>query len=124
IFLLRQFFMTIPRELDDAARLEGASNLRILTSIIVPLSKPALATVAIFAFVGNWNNLLGPLIYLRTTNEFTLALGLNLFNGQYTTNYNQLMAVSILTILPIIVLFFFAQKYFIRGVTLTGQGGT
>lgn len=124
IFLLRQFFLSIPRELDDAARLEGAGYLRILTSIIMPLSKPALATVAIFAFVGNWNNLLGPLIYLRSSNEFTLALGLNLFNGQYSTSYNQLMAVSILTILPIIVLFFFSQKYFIRGATLTGMGGS
>lgn len=122
IFLLRQFFLTLPRELDEAARLEGASNLQILVKIILPLSKPALATVAIFAFVGNWNNLLGPLIYLRSTDMFTLALGLNLFNGQYVTFYNQLMAVSVLTILPIVVTFFFAQQYFIRGVTLTGVG--
>ncbi|GCE07666.1 carbohydrate ABC transporter permease [Dictyobacter aurantiacus] len=119
IFLLRQFFMSIPNELDDAARIEGASNLRILTSIILPLSKPALATVAIFAFVGNWNNLLSALIYLRSTNQFTLAIGLNLFYGQSVTAYNQLMAVSILTILPIIVTFFFSQKYFIRGVVLS-----
>lgn len=119
IFLLRQFFMSIPRELDDAARIEGASNLRILTSIILPLSKPALATVAVIAFVGNWNNLLSPLIYLRSSDQFTLALGLNLFYGQSVTAYNQLMAVSILTILPIVVTFFFAQKYFIRGVVLS-----
>ncbi len=120
IFLLRQFFMGIPRELDEAARIEGANHFQILTRIILPLSKPALTTVAIFAFVGNWNNLLGPLIYLRSTDQFTLALGLNLFNGQYVTNYNQLMAVSIITILPMLVTFFIAQKYFIRGVTLTG----
>jgi multiple sugar transport system permease protein len=120
IFLLRQFFMGIPRELDDAARIEGASDLRILTSIILPLSKPALATVAIVAFVGNWNNLLTPLIYLRSNDKLTLALGLRLFQGQYITFFNQLMAVSILTILPIVVTFFFTQKYFIRGVTLTG----
>lgn len=120
IFLLRQFFMGIPRELDEAARIEGANHWQILTKIILPLSKPALATVAIFAFVGNWNNLLGPLIYLRSSDQFTLALGLKLFNGQYVTNYNQLMAVSILTILPIMTIFFIAQKYFIRGVTLTG----
>lgn len=120
IFLLRQFFMGIPRELDDAARIEGATDLQILTKIILPLSKPALATVAIVAFVGNWNNLLAPLIYLRSNDKLTLALGLKLFNGQYITFFNQLMAVSILTILPIVVTFFFTQKYFIRGVTLTG----
>lgn len=123
IFLLRQFFMSIPHDLDDAARIDGASSLRILTSVILPLSKPALATVAIFSFIGNWNNLLDPLIYLRSTEKFTLALGLNLFRGQYFTVYNQLMAVSILTLLPILVLFFVAQKYFIRGVALTGMGG-
>jgi ABC-type glycerol-3-phosphate transport system permease component len=120
IFLLRQFFMGIPRELDDAARIEGATDLQILAKIILPLSKPALATVAIVAFVGNWNNLLAPLIYLRSNDKLTLALGLKLFNGQYITFFNQLMAVSILTILPIVVTFFFTQKYFIRGVTLTG----
>jgi multiple sugar transport system permease protein len=120
IFLLRQFFMGIPRELDDAARIEGATDLQILTKIILPLAKPALATVAIVAFVGNWNNLLAPLIYLRSNDKLTLALGLKLFNGQYITFFNQLMAVSILTILPIVVTFFFTQKYFIRGVTLTG----
>lgn len=122
IFLLRQFFMGIPYELDEAARLEGASSLQILTKIILPLSKPVLGTVAIIAFVGNWNNLLAPLIYLRSTNTYTLAIGLSLFYGQSVTAYNQLMAVSVLTILPIVVVFFFAQKYFIRGVALTGAG--
>jgi len=123
IFLLRQFFMTIPRELDEAARIDGASDLRILWSIILPLSKPAIAAVAVFAFIGNWNNLLGALIYLRSQDKFTLALALNLFHGQYLTQYNQMMAVSLVTILPIVVLFFLAQKAFIRGVTLTGMGG-
>lgn len=121
IFMLRQFFMSIPRELDDAARIEGASHLRILWSVILPLSRPALAALTIFSFVGNWNNLLAPLIYLRSSNEFTLVLGLNLFKGQYVTYYNQLMAVAILSILPIIVIFFLSQKYFIRGATLTGM---
>lgn len=120
IFLLRQSFMGLSREMDEAARIEGATHLQVLTKIILPLSRPALATVAIIAFVGNWNNLLAPLIYLRSTNTFTLAIGLNLFYGQSLTAYNQLMAVSVLTILPIIVTFFFAQRYFIRGVTLTG----
>lgn len=123
IFLLRQFFMSIPHDLDDAARIDGASSLRILLYIIIPLSKPALATVAIFAFIGNWNNLLDPLIYLRSTEKFTLALGLNLFRGQHFTAYNQLMAVSIITLIPVLILFFVAQKYFVRGVTLTGMGG-
>ncbi|HZR40027.1 MAG TPA: carbohydrate ABC transporter permease [Ktedonobacteraceae bacterium] len=123
IFMLRQFFMTIPKELDDAARIEGASHLRVLWSIILPLSRPALAALAIFSFVGNRNNLLAPLIYLRSSDKFTIVLGLNLFHGQYVTYYNQLMAVSILTLLPIIIIFFIAQKYFIRGVTLTGMNG-
>jgi ABC-type glycerol-3-phosphate transport system permease component len=123
IFLLRQFFMTIPRDLDDAARIDGASTWRIFTSIILPLSRPALATVAIFAFIGNWNNLLDPLIYLRSQERYTLALGLNLFRRQNFTAFNQLMAVSILTLLPVLVIFFVAQKYFVRGVALTGMGG-
>lgn len=123
IFLLRQFFMSIPRDLDEAARIDGASTWRIFTTIILPLSKPALATVAIFAFIGNWNNLLDPLIYLRSQELYTLALGLNLFRGQNFTQYNQLMAVSILTLLPILVIFFLAQRLFIQGVALTGMGG-
>lgn len=123
IFMLRQFFLTIPRELDDAARIDGASDLRILWSILLPLSKPAVATVAVFAFIGSWNNLLGPLIYLRSQEKYTLAIGLNLFHGQYVTHYNQMMAVSILTLLPVVVLFFIAQKAFVRGITLTGMGG-
>jgi ABC-type glycerol-3-phosphate transport system permease component len=123
IFLLRQFFMSIPRDLDDAARIDGASTWRIFTSIILPLSKPALATVAIFAFIGNWNNLLDPLIYLRSQERYTLALGLNLFRGQNFTQFNLLMAVSILTLLPVLVTFFVAQKYFVQGAALTGMGG-
>jgi multiple sugar transport system permease protein len=123
IFMLRQFFLTIPRELDDAARIDGASDLRILWSVLLPLSKPAVATVAVFAFIGSWNNLLGPLIYLRSQEKYTLAIGLNLFHGQYVTHYNQMMAVSILTLLPVVVLFFIAQKAFVRGITLTGMGG-
>lgn len=123
IFLLRQFFLTIPAELSDAARIDGASDLRILWSIMVPLAKPALAAVTVFAFVGNWNNLLGPLIYLRSRENYTLALGLKLFQGQFLTQYNQMMAVALLTILPIIVVFLLAQRAFVRGVTLTGMGG-
>jgi ABC-type glycerol-3-phosphate transport system permease component len=123
IFLLRQFFMSIPHELDDAARIDGASTLRILTNIILPLSTPALASVAIFAFIGNWSNLLDPLIYLRSQELYTLALGLNLFRGQSFTQFNMLMAVSIVTLIPVLVIFFLAQKLFVQGVTLSGMGG-
>ncbi|HWQ15268.1 MAG TPA: carbohydrate ABC transporter permease [Roseiflexaceae bacterium] len=123
IFLLRQFFMSIPHELDDAARIDGASSFRIFTDVILPLSGPALATVAIFAFIGNWSNLLDPLIYLRSQELYTLALGLNLFRGQNFTQFNMLMAVSIITLIPVLVMFFLSQKLFVQGVTLTGMGG-
>jgi ABC-type glycerol-3-phosphate transport system permease component len=123
IFLLRQFFMSIPHELDDAARIDGASSFGIFTNIILPLSKPALAAVAIFAFIGNWSNVLDPLIYIRSQDLYTLALGLNLFRGVNLTQFNLLMAVSIITLLPVLIVFFVAQKLFIQGVTLTGMGG-
>jgi ABC-type glycerol-3-phosphate transport system permease component len=123
IFLLRQFFMSIPHELDEAAYMDGASNLRVFWNVILPLSKPALGAVAIFSFIGNWNNFLDPLVYLRSQDLFTIALGLNLFKGEYLTVVNQLMAVSILALLPILVIFFFAQKTFVQGITLSGMGG-
>lgn len=123
IFLLRQFFMGLPRELDDAARIDGCSYFRIYWNIILPLSKPALATIAIFGFIGNWNNFLGPLIYINKQELYTLALGLNLFRGQYVTYYNQLMAVSLLALAPILIVFFFTQKQFIQGIALTGIKG-
>jgi ABC-type glycerol-3-phosphate transport system permease component len=123
IFLLRQFFMTIPRDLDDAARIDGAGHLRIFWDVILPLSKPALGTVAIFAFIGNWTNVLDPLIYIRSQDLFTLALGLNLFRGPAFTQFNWLMAVSLITLLPVLVIFFVTQRTFVRGVTLTGMGG-
>jgi ABC-type glycerol-3-phosphate transport system permease component len=123
IFLLRQFFMSIPQELDEAARIDGASSLRILTTIILPLSKPALATVAVFAFIGNWTNVLDPLIYIRSQELYTLALGLNLFRGVNLIQFNLLMAVSIVTLLPVLLVFFLSQRLFVQGVTLTGMGG-
>jgi multiple sugar transport system permease protein len=123
IFLLRQFFMSIPLELDDAARIDGASSFRILRSIILPLSKPALATVAVFAFIGNWTNVLDPLIYIRSQELYTLALGLNLFRGVNIIQFNLLMAVSIITLLPVLIVFFLSQRLFVQGVTLTGMGG-
>lgn len=123
IFLLRQFFLTIPREYDEAARIDGAGYFRVLWAIVLPQAKPAIATVAVFAFVGNWNNLLAPIIYLRSQDKFTLALGLQLFQGQYQTFYNQMMAVALITLLPILIIFLLAQRSFIEGANLSGIGG-
>ncbi|MFD1535981.1 carbohydrate ABC transporter permease [Nonomuraea guangzhouensis] len=123
IFLLRQFFTTIPQELIDAARIDGASELRILWSVMLPLARPAIAAICLFSFVGNWNQYLENSIYLRTVDKITLAQGLGMFNGVYVTQYNQMMAVSIISMMPILIVFFLAQKTFIRGVTLTGIAG-
>ena len=123
IFLLRQFFMTIPRELEEAARLDGASSFGIFWRIILPLSKPALATVAVLAFIGNWNNFLTPLIYLRDTNLHTLAIAINRFRGQYAIYYNYMMAVSVLVVIPVIIIFFIFQRYLIQGIVTTGSKG-
>ena len=123
IFLLRQFFMTIPLELSDAARIDGASEFYIYRGIILPLAKPALAVVALFQFIGSWNDFLGPLIYLRSTEKYTLALGLQQFRSALLTEWGGLMAASTLVTLPIIILFFFTQKTFIQGISLTGIKG-
>ncbi|HHY54277.1 MAG TPA: carbohydrate ABC transporter permease [Chloroflexi bacterium] len=124
IFLLRQFFMGIPRELDEAARLDGASSWRILWNVILPLSKPALATVVIFGFIGNWNNFLYPLIYIRSMDKQVLAVALNMFRGAYgNANYQFMMAVSLLVLLPVLLVFFFGQRLFVRGIALTGIKG-
>ncbi len=119
-FLLRQYFMTIPRELDDAARIDGASYLGIFWRIILPMSKPGLAAVAIFTFNASWNDFLGPLIYLHTPDKYTLAMGLRAFQDQYVTQWNLLMAASLMAIIPVVIIFFFAQKYFIQGIVFTG----
>ncbi len=123
IFLLRQFFRTIPRELDEAALIDGANPLQILWNIIVPLSRPALIAVAIFAALNSWNDFLGPLIYLNDSRNFTLALGLAEFTGLYSSQWHLLMAASTVVIVPVVVLFFFAQRYFIEGIALTGSKG-
>ncbi|MEO5952382.1 MAG: carbohydrate ABC transporter permease, partial [Chloroflexia bacterium] len=123
IFLMRQFFMTIPRDFEEAARIDGANTWQILTKLILPLSKPAIATVTIFTFMGVWNDFMGPLIYLNKPETYTLALGLNFFKGQYVSNWNMLMAASLVMMLPLIILFFAAQKAFIEGITLTGVKG-
>lgn len=123
IFLLRQFFMTIPRELEDAARIDGANTLQIIWHVIVPLSKPALAAVAIFTFQATWNDFLAPLIYLNDQSRYTISLGLSFFRSTYQVNWAYLMAASLVTMLPIIVVFFLAQRVFIQGITLTGIKG-
>lgn len=124
IFLLRQFFLTISPELSDAAKIDGCGYFQIFTRIYLPLSKPALATVAIFTFMHNWNDFMGPLVYLSKNANWTLTLGLSRFTGMYgTTAWNLLMAASLVTVLPCILLFFFAQRYFIQGIVMTGVKG-
>ena len=124
IFLLRQFFMTIPTELDDAAKIDGATWFDIYWRIIIPLAKPALATVAIFSFYDAWNDFRGPLIYLNSDKLLTLPVGLNQYMSTLgNTHWNYLMAATLLTLLPPLIIFFFAQRFFIQGAILTGLKG-
>uniref|UniRef100_A0A540VEX7 Carbohydrate ABC transporter permease n=2 Tax=Litorilinea aerophila TaxID=1204385 RepID=A0A540VEX7_9CHLR len=123
IFLLRQFFRTIPEELADAARVDGASEFRIFWNIMLPLSVPVLATITVFTFLWAWNDFQGPLIYLTDPRRFTMALGLQDFQQQHAVAWNQLMAAATIFTVPIVVLFFFAQRTFIQGVKLTGLKG-
>lgn len=123
IFLLRQFFMSIPEDLSDAARIDGANDLQIYWHIVMRLSRPALAVVGLFTFMWNWNDFLGPLIYLSDKETMTLAIGLYGFQGRSGTQWGPLMAAATLMVAPIITLFFVAQKTFIQGITLTGIKG-
>jgi multiple sugar transport system permease protein len=123
VFLLRQFFMTIPRELEESAFIDGASRLRILWQIILPLSKPALATLAVFTFIREWNSFLWPLIVTTSPDMRTLSVGLTLFTGQYGTEWHLLMAAATVTLLPTLLIFAFAQRYFVEGIAVTGFGG-
>jgi multiple sugar transport system permease protein len=124
IFLLRQFFLTIPPELGDAAKIDGCGYFGTFSKIFLPLSKPGLATVAIFTFMWNWNDFMGPLIYLNSNDKWTVTIGLSRFTGMYgTTAWNLLMAASLITVLPCVLLFFFAQRYFIQGIVITGVKG-
>lgn len=121
IFLLRQFFMTLPNDLTDAARLDGCHELGIYWRVLMPLAKPALVTVGLFAFVGSWNDFLGPLLYLNDDRQYTLSIGLQKFVSQHGAEWGSLMAASTLMVLPIILIFFFAQRTFIQGISLTGS---
>jgi len=122
-FLLRQYFMSIPIEMDDAARVDGASSFRIWWQIILPLSGPALATLAIFTFLGQWNSFLWPLIVTNSEEMWTLPVGLATFQSQYSVQWHLLMAGSVIAVLPILVIYIVGQKWFVRGITLTGMGG-
>jgi multiple sugar transport system permease protein len=123
IFLLRQFFMSIPKELEESAVMDGANRFQIFYKIFLPLSKPALITIGLFSFQGSWNDLLGPLMYLNDSSKFTLQLGLAMFNGMTKVEWGPLMAASLLVLLPTIVIFFSMQKHFVEGITVTGIKG-
>jgi multiple sugar transport system permease protein len=123
IFLLRQFFRTIPGELSDAARIDGASELGIYWRVIMPLAGPALATVAVFTALNTWNDFLGPLVYISSQEKFTLALGLAQFRGLYATQWQYLMAASTVVVVPTVAVFLAAQRYFVQGIVLTGLKG-
>ena len=127
IFLMRQFMLTLPKELDEAALIDGASRLRIFGQILVPLCKPAIATLAVISFMSNWANFLGPLIYLNSPQKFTLALGMNFLNAVPETSddkiFHLLMAACVMNIIPCLAVFFSAQSYFVRGISMTGIKG-
>jgi len=123
IFLMRQFFKQLPKDLEDAARIDGCSEFGIYFRIMFPLVQPAILTVALFQFMSSWNDFIGPLIYLNEEAKYTLQLGLQQFKQAYNTIWNQLMAASVLVALPIILLYFFVQKSFIQGITFGGVKG-
>jgi len=123
IFLLRQFYMSIPRDFDEAAVVDGAGYFGIYFKIILPLSRSAVIVVALFTFLGTWNDFMGPLIYLKSENLFTLALGLQMFQGSYTAQWDLLMAASTAVVLPCVLVFLIGQRYFLEGITLTGLKG-
>lgn len=123
IFLLRQFFLSLPKELDEAALMDGASYLRIWWSILLPLARPAVVAVTLFTFLAHWDDFMGPLIYLNSPEKYTVSIGLKMFQDSYSANLEQMMAASLIHILPTIILFFLAQRYFIKGITLSGIGG-
>ncbi|MHB0878266.1 MAG: carbohydrate ABC transporter permease [Anaerolineae bacterium] len=123
IFLLRQYLMTIPYDLDDAARIDGCSHYRIYWNILMPLAKPALGAIAIFLFINHWNDFFGPLIYLHSQENFTLALGLYRFRGPYTAEWNYLMAGTLMVATAPLIIFFLFQRYFIEGMVMSGIKG-
>ena len=123
IFLLRQFFLTIPHDYEDAAHIDGANLLQVIGLIMIPLIKPALATVAVFTFQASWNDFLAPLIYLNKQSLYTVTLGLGFFRSTYTVQWALLMAASLTTMLPVVAVFFLSQRLFVQGITLSGLKG-
>lgn len=123
IFLLRQFYMTIPRDFDEAAIVDGATFFQIYYRIMLPLSRSAVIVISLFTFLGIWNDFFGPLIYLKSSEKFTLALGLQMFQGTYTSQWDLLMAASAAVVLPCVIVFLIGQRYFLEGITLTGLKG-
>ncbi|TBL81059.1 carbohydrate ABC transporter permease [Paenibacillus thalictri] len=123
IFLMRQFFMQIPKDLEDAARIDGASEWRIYWNIMLPLAMPAALTTGLFQFMASWTDFLGPLLYLKDQKQYTLSLGLQQFQSELGTEWTMLMAVSVMMTLPIIILFFLLQKRFIQGISFSGVKG-
>jgi len=123
VFLIRQFLRGIPMELEDAARIDGASRLRTLWQILMPLSKPVLATVAVFSALQHYNDFMGPLIYLNRMDTWTMALAVRSYNSQYAAQWEMIFAVSTMMLIPMVLLFIVAQRYFVRGITMTGFGG-
>lgn len=123
VFLLRQYFLGIPVELDEAARMDGASSLRIWARIIMPLSGPVLAALTIFVFLGSWNDFLWPLVVTNSNDTRTIPVGLASFQGQFNTDWHLLMAGSVIALLPVLLVYVLAQKRFVEGITLSGMGG-
>lgn len=123
VFMMKQFYEGIPDDLCEAARIDGMSEYRIYASIMLPLSKPALSTLTIFTFVATWNDYLGPLIYLKSQNKKTIQLGLKMFISQYSSDYGLIMAGSVLSLIPVLIVFLILQKYFVEGVASTGLKG-
>lgn len=123
VFLMRQFYQGIPDELCEAARIDGMSEYKIYAKIMLPLSKPAISTLVIFTFVGVWNDFLGPQIYLKTLNKKTIQIGLRMFISQYSSEYGLIMAASVVSLIPVLVVFLALQKYFVQGIASTGLKG-
>lgn len=123
VFLMRQFMMGIPRDLDEAATIDGASHFRIFSQIILPSSKSAMIVVGLFAFLNSWNDFMGPLIYLSDQSKYTLSLGLSLFKGMYSAQWHLLMAAATMILLPAVIVFFIGQRYIIEGVSMSGIKG-
>ena len=123
VFLLNQFFKTIPVELEEAARLDGCSNLRIFWDIMLPLSGPAVATICVMSFIAHWQEFMAPLIYLNSFENYTVSIGLRMFQSMYGSFPHYMLAASTIALIPVLTLFFVAQRYIVQGIVLTGMKG-